>query len=519
MSELEDWYRESLVARIDALNAAKNSLLDEGSKQDAVDTIRRIAHSIKGSGGTFGFPEISEKAELVEEADEKSILSTLDPLLAILQQTVAPKEGQKTAIILIIDDDPDIIHLLSIKLADPTREIITAGTLKAAKEHLKTTLPSLVVLDLILPDGDGRSFLMHMRENPDTAGIPVVVLSGKNHPTTKAECYALGANGFFEKPFDPDSFSAAVASNIQRSKQLLKAARQDWLTKLPNRAAFSENFKRAHSYAMRQDEPLLAAILDIDNFKSVNDVHGHAMGDEVLRRMSAIISSALRKSDFLARWGGEEFVVLMPNTDLTGGAKALEKALEELKKEVFISPNGTKFSITFSAGIAKVPVDGKVEDVIAEADRFLYIAKSTGKAKVCMSDSGDLKIEKTILFAEDDEIVAAVVKHRLGRQGFKVKHFNNGANAFKAAQNESATVVILDVKMPGMDGLDLLSHLRQLPDYANIPIVMLTGMGKEQDTIRALELGADDYIIKPFSPNELLARVRRLIRNYENTHH
>ncbi len=517
MSELEDWYRESLVARIDALKAAENSLSDQSA--DAEESIRRIAHSLKGSGGTFGFPEISEKAALVEETPPDNLTSSLQALIALLQKTVTPKDGQKTATILIIDDDPDITHLLSIKLSDPTRNITTADTLKAAKTLLQNISPSLVILDLMLPDGDGRSFLMHLREKPETAGIPVMILSSKSHPTTKAECYALGANGYFEKPFDAESFSAAVASNLQRSDQLIKASRQDWLTKLPNRAAFTEAFQRARSYSLRQNEPLSVAILDLDNFKSVNDVHGHPMGDEVLRRTAKVVSDALRKSDFLARWGGEEFVVLMPNTEPAGGAKALEKALKELQEETFTSANGTSFTISFSAGIAPVSDEENVEDVIAEADRYLYIAKSAGKARVSMAGGSESKSEKTILFAEDDEIVAAVVKHRLGRQGFNVRHFNNGSNALREAENISANLVILDVKMPGMDGFDLLAHLRQLPAYASIPIVMLTGMGKEQDTIRALELGADDYILKPFSPNELLARIRRLIRSHENTHH
>lgn len=516
MNELEDWYRESLVSRIDALQSARKSL-GQGS-QEALESIRRIAHSLRGSGGTFGFPEITEAAARVEEANDDEIPPALDTLIDLLKRTANIPKDQPTSTVLVIDDDPDILHFLKAKLADPARQIETADTLASAQAKLKESPPSLIILDLVLPDGDGRSFLLRLREDPHTAGIPVLVLSAKQHPTTKAECYALGANGFFEKPFDAETLSAAVASNIQRAGQTTKAARQDWLTKLPNRAAFTETFQRLHSYAKRQQEPLTAAILDLDNFKSVNDLYGHALGDEVLRRTAKVVSQALRKSDYLARWGGEEFVVLMPNTDPQGGVNALEKALQALQEETFQGPKGETFTISFSAGVTSVNEDSTVEEAIAEADRYLYIAKSAGKNQVCTAENQPEMPAPKILFAEDDEIVASIVKHRLQRQGFKVIHYTNGKEAFKKAQSTPANLAILDVKMPGMDGFDLLAHLRQLPTYASIPIVMLTGMGKEQDTVRALELGADDYILKPFSPVELLARIRRLLRSYEATH-
>ena len=118
---------------------------------------------------------------------------------------------------------------------------------------------------------------------------------------------------------------------------------------------------------------------------------------------------------------------------------------------------------------------------------------------------------RIVALAEDDELIAAVVKHRLEREGITVKHFTDGVAARDAIPRLRPALAILDVKMPGMDGFELLRRLRAEPALAGLPIMMLTSMGNEQDVVRGLQLGADDYVVKPFSPVELVARVHRLL--------
>lgn len=119
-----------------------------------------------------------------------------------------------------------------------------------------------------------------------------------------------------------------------------------------------------------------------------------------------------------------------------------------------------------------------------------------------------------ILLAEDDTLTARLIVHRLEREGFIVAHYPDGRSALEAAQdpdNRPFALAILDVKMPSMDGFELLGRLKEDPSLGEIPVVMLTGMGAEQDVVRALSGGADDYILKPFSPTELALRVQRLL--------
>ena len=509
MDDLRRLYREALVARIDALQVARQAFL--AGDQEGVDSIRRLAHTLKGSGGTYGFPEITEAAEALEAGEADQAIPLLDTLLGILREVASSGDERKFGL-LIIEDDPVTSRILQSRLAGANREIFAVETAAAAEKVLEGEDIAIILLDLILPDTDGRNFLVNIRERPELAGLPVIITSVKGSASTKAECFALGADEYFEKPIDYEVLSAAVAAKLQRSGELVRESRTDPLTGLPNRAAFHEAFKRAQSLASRSRESLSLAILDLDHFKSVNDTYGHGLGDEVLRRLGPVITGALRQTDFLARWGGEEFVILFPKAGVAGSTRALQKALDAFGQEEFRGAEGVSFQVTFSAGVTAVWDKVNVGEAVAMADRLLYRAKSGGRNRI-LNEAVSAPLEKkNILLAEDDEVTAAVIKHRLSREGFEVIHFSDGAAALKGASDLEVSLAILDVKMPGIDGFELLERLRQIPPYRKIPIVMLTSMGSEKDIVRGFESGADDYIMKPFSPVELLARIRRLIR-------
>jgi len=508
MDELKEYYRNALRARIEALESARKSYLNDDA--DALDTIRRIAHSLKGSGGTYGFPEVSEAAGKVEEAPDDSVHPALTELLGILREIAASEEDAQKKI-LIVEDDIELAHLLQVKLKSEQRQIIAVATAEEAKSVLQNEHLSLVILDLILPDYDGRNLLIEIREENATANLPVIITTAKCNPHIQSECYALGADAFFEKPFDPDALGAAVADKIHRTEAQKVAANKDALTGLPNRSGFVDIFEHSRRLALRQQSPLSIAMLDIDRFKLVNDTYGHNMGDQVLQTTAEIVTNSFRQSDILARWGGEEFIALFPDTDIKGAVKALEKALEQLRNYTFQS-GGESFTVTFSAGVTEAEKDLDLQAQVARADQLLYAAKESGRNRVISDISPVEDRTNKIFLAEDDELIASVVKHRLEKAEFEVDHYTDGLNAYNAAKNGgNYSLYILDVKMPGMDGFELLQNIREMPKAKNIPIVMLTSMGSEKDVVRGFSLGADDYILKPFSPSELISRVNRLV--------
>jgi diguanylate cyclase (GGDEF)-like protein len=508
MQDLKACYRQGLTARIGALESARRALREKAP--DAVATIRRLAHALRGSGGTYGFPEVSEAARLVELAEEPGLEEEVERLLKVLRPIAAADSGKVG--VLVVEDDPDMARVLQLRLAAPSREVFVAGSATEAERILDEHEVALIVLDLVLPDRDGRNVLIRLRERPGTAALPVIVLSGKGRGAPQTECFALGADAYFEKPVDLATLTAAVVTRLQRTAEVSREARQDPLTGLPNRAAFREACERARALAQRKREPLSLGILDLDRFKSVNDRHGHATGDEVLRRAATIISRSLRTSDLLARWGGEEFVALLPNAGQRGAVQCLERALQALRQERFRGADGTEFSVTFSAGVVQYPEGATMEEAVSTADRLLYLAKVAGRNRVLGADEEPTPQRSKVLFAGPDAVLAESAREQFSKVGLELNHVVVGGSAMAAAVDGSVALVILDVKVPALDGVDALNGLRKNSAFGSVPIIVLAASSSEQDIVRSFELGADDYIVKPFSPAELLARSRRLLK-------
>ncbi|HEV8131377.1 MAG TPA: diguanylate cyclase [Acidobacteriota bacterium] len=511
MSDSTTRYGEALAAQIHALEVAQKAL--QQNSPEAIDSIYRLAHSLCDSSRTYGFPEISEVAHALQKTIEE-LPTRLQDLLATLREATANGQGEAEPVgILIIEDSPETTHLLQRKLYASHREILVAKTAADAERILEEKEISLILLDLSLADMDGRRLLVRLRERNRTAEIPIFVLSSRSGALAKTECFALGADEYFEKPFNPETLFAAVAAKLHRVKTTARESRQDSLTGLPNRAAFVEAFGRAQALATRANEPLSLAMIDFDGFKMINDTYGHAVGDEVLRRAALVMSKPLRRSDYLARWGGEEFVALFPKTDQPGAVRALGKALETIREELFQAPDGRTFKVSFSAGIAKVKEGVSVEDAVAEADRFLYRAKVMGKDRVLSEESAGSKI----LLLESDELIAGTIEQRLKDEGFEIQSFREGTAALTAAMGASFSLIIVDAKAPGTDGLELVKRLRQMALFAEVPVMVITSIGTEEEVKQISQLGADDYIVRPFSMIELVARIQRLL-NRKRSH-
>lgn len=510
MEDYQKDYLNKLGPRIGALEAALESL--DSQDEDTAASAQRIAHTLRGSGKTYGFPGISEFAAAVEE----SALDQLKPRLIELidhLRSLTTQGDRVSEKILVVDDSDEMRLILGAILGKQGYEVLKAETASRARELLDENNVSLIILDLILPDTDGRNFLMELKENFQTAAVPIVILSAKTSPQIKAECYALGANNYFEKPIDPGLLSTHVAATIQSSKKIQQESKVDNLTGLLNRAAFLDMYQNVVKDAKQNELNLSLAVLDLDDFKSVNDRHGHSVGDDVLKYITRILVRGLQASDMIGRWGGEEFTVLFPSSDAISSKEALAKVLRQLNTNPFHVVGGDQtLNVTFSAGIIDVDINLSLDENFSAADRLLYLAKESGRNRIVIKDEKVQARQTRVLLAEDDDLTAEFIIHRLDRSGFNITHYLNGEEAFEAASKESFDLVITDVKMPGMDGFELVQRIRQGTPNQKTPLIMLTSMGNENDIARGLRLGANDYMLKPFSPTELLARVHRLLK-------
>jgi DNA-binding response OmpR family regulator len=489
MDDLRSYFHEALVVQSDALRAARDEWLrgDSGAEHE----LRRLAHALRGSGTTVGFHAISRAAAALEQAGPCDLGFAAATLLDEIERAAAPNS---VTAILVVDDDPLISRLLEVRLAGPDRAVITACSLAEAARLAETRTPDLVVLDLFLPDGDGRTLLASLREQAATAAAPVIVLSASADPRAEAECRRLGADAVVSKPFEPDAFAALVTGWLHRRHQTPPG--------LAGRGLLAAAF---HALAGLGDPISVAALLA--------ETHGpggtspEEPDPSVVAEVEDVVRPLLGQGVILADWGPGELGVIAPDPadELAG---ALDRARLRLRNRAHPSLDGA--IVSFSAAV--VADDGSDGMVAA-------YARAHEHASAALRLGGDRVIKphaasegRRILLAEDDALTAALVIHRLEREGFEVEHRADGRSAVEAAEAGSFGLVLLDVHMPELDGFQVLARLRADARHAAVPIVMLTAVGSERDVVRGFELGADDYILKPFSPAELTARLRRFVR-------
>jgi len=508
MEDLLPRSSEGIKAHLNALRVAQKAMQDR--KSEGIGSVRRIARSLLHAASSFKDTSLQKLLSEIENANDDDLGPHLDALLPRLGALSAIEPVHKR-MVLLVEDDPLLVRVLEKQLASTHQVFCIAKTLKESELALSQKDISLVLLDLMLPDGDGRDLLLRVRQNPATANIPVIVLSCKVGQDVKTECFALGADAFFEKPYDPIALSTAIAAKLHRAANASSPGSLDPVTHLPNRMVFYRAFAQTAQLASRTQEPLTIAILDLDRFKSINDISGHQMGDRVLQTFASLLMQTLRTSDVIARWGGEEFAVLFPNTDLTQARFALNKALAALRKKTFEAPDKRQFRITFSAGVTPVTPGMSADAAIAEADRYLYLAKALGRNHVLSKEDSVDRLKRNILLVEDDDFMASLLRRFLEKAGFRIFHAKNGEIALALCSEAVFSLITLDVKLPDIDGFKLLERFRENHAVRHVPVIMLTSKGDEEDVIRGFRLGADDYIVKPFSPSQFLARANRLL--------
>jgi DNA-binding response OmpR family regulator len=343
-----------------------------------------------------------------------------------------------------------------------------------------------------------------MRSRPETATVQVVVVTARGGPEAREDCYALGADAFVEKPFDPDELAADVSARLERAAAARASALVDPLTGLVNKAGAQAMTREPGSYAM--------ALIEIDDLGRRAESVGWDKVERIVQEVAAALRSAVGERATLARIGGGDFALLSREGDsgalaaLAGEALAGVRAIESA--ELGVKPG----EITATVGVVDAAAGTALDESLDGARRRIFQARGPAGNRVVTEDARAEGARRRVLVAEDDEISASIVAHKLKKEGLEVARFDNGEKACQAALAQPPDLVILDVKMPGLDGFEILDRLRRDTRFAAVPIVMLTSMGQEADVVRGFSLGADDYVLKPFSPVELAARVRRLLQ-------
>lgn len=297
--------------------------------------------------------------------------------------------------VLVVDDILDNINLLTFELEDDGFIVETALSGQACLDKASLHPPGIILLDIRMPGISGIETLSKLKEQPITADIPVIMVSANNEETNVVQALDLGAHDFVSKPIEYKILSARMRSALRLSQaqteleelneELHQLASTDPLTNSFNRRHFFTLSNSEYMRAKRHSRDLTAIMIDIDHFKNINDNHGHAVGDEVLKILTTHCKQMIRTSDIFGRLGGEEFAICCPETNLSGALTIAEKIRTSFNaKKIHI--DGKNITATLSLGISEIKEsDDKFDQILRRADIALYEAKNSGRNKSCLN--------------------------------------------------------------------------------------------------------------------------------------
>jgi diguanylate cyclase (GGDEF)-like protein len=305
------------------------------------------------------------------------------------------------ATLLLIDDS-------AVQRAHVRRAIDAAGLFQRVLEAengvdgLKLLLSEpvdVVLCDVEMPALDGEKLLQFKEARADVRDVPILFLTGSVELDRRVRLIEQGASDTLPKPFHPADLVARLRLHLKlkrlqdelklKNEALSRLSITDSLTGLRNRRYADELLAIEVLRARRYRSPLSVLMADVDHFKRVNDEHGHAAGDEVLRGVADRLRDTLRATDVGARYGGEEFLVILAQNDAEGAALFGERWRQAVETAGFPLPGGRQVSVTISVGVASfAPGIGTGPELVAEADAALYAAKQAGRNRVCRFGKG-----------------------------------------------------------------------------------------------------------------------------------
>lgn len=321
------------------------------------------------------------------------------------------------ATVMIADDSLVIRAVVQAALEAEGYRVMQAEDGTAALELCRQRPPDVVLLDVVMPGLDGYEVLAQLKADPDLSHIPVVFLTGQTSMGNLVAGLRAGAHDYLKKPFAPEELLARVGSAIHvkqlqdqlrdRNAALDQLSRTDALTGLFNRRHLDEELTIRHADARRHHEPLSLVLLDIDHFKRVNDTHGHSVGDIVLREFAKRLSHKLRIGDIAGRWGGEEFLVILPRTDLGGAVEVAERIRAAIGATPF-SAGTAQLAVAVSGGCCEGPGETPVE-LLHGVDTRLYQAKAAGRDQIAAGHLEDVPSSVEARWRPDDDQAASTV--------------------------------------------------------------------------------------------------------------
>jgi two-component system cell cycle response regulator len=300
--------------------------------------------------------------------------------------------------VLVVEKSRFTTQRLSEYLAEADHEVVCADTGERALELGRAQQFDLVIVGIDLGGEDGLRLCSQFRSQEETRHLPLLLLLEDMDLPRLAKGLDLGVTDYLVKPLDRGELLARVRTQVRRRRYhdrlreriqtSMSMAFTDSLTGLYNRRYLMTHLDRKLMGIAETGKPVSVMLFDVDHFKAVNDTHGHGVGDDVLVKLAEVASDNLRSVDLVARLGGEEFVVVMPESNAATAMQVAERLCAQVAESSIDLPDGTPISVTVSIGVAtSETADEMADDLLERADAALYTAKNAGRNRCQLDDA------------------------------------------------------------------------------------------------------------------------------------
>jgi len=309
--------------------------------------------------------------------------------------------------ILVVDDYPANLHVLLESLKETGYKALIAINGESAIRQADFAKPEIIILDVMMPGLDGFETCRRLKQQPNTKEIPVIFMTALSETVDKLRGFEAGGVDYITKPFNVVELLARINVHLELKRareelkkaneelqiangkltesqqQLERMARIDPLTELANRRDMVERLEQEKQRSERANLSFAVVICDIDDFKRVNDTYGHDCGDFVLKSVAKLLQSNIRAQDHVARWGGEEFLLLLTDTDSSGAARFAERIRLAIANEEYLYQH-QPMTISMTFGVSMYQTEKGIHQCLKEADQALYQGKEQGKNRVAV---------------------------------------------------------------------------------------------------------------------------------------
>ena len=508
----------TFVAQCDSIRILIDKVAAFGPR-GPVAALTQVTHQLSGLAGTIGFPTISARASELEDLVDSARSGAFDALLArdvvdaireaftkdlaspppLVQAraTAGPPVWAPLAIsaahgakILVAEDESDQRAIVTTCLEGAGYVPIAVVSGDLVVKMARAEKPALILLDIAMPRLDGYSACRLLKADPELADIPVIFMTTGANLYDKLAGLTLGADEFLSKPVD-------MRELVLRIQLLLKRSHSRRSPTADEPSASRELTYDAFLAVASEEIARLPAALAIVRLPTERHNEG-----------SRLLTEEIRGRDAIGAYGPTHLLILMPEMTAVAARDRLEPLVDRL---VAHGLSGICVGVTAAPGAGTKTA----EALIGEADEALAEARYLGDKTAIWSERpgrpAAVPAPRTVVVAEDDPDVTRIVDAQVRAAGYTAIIAFDGERALAAVRAHNPDVLVLDLMMPKLNGFDVLTELRESPAPRPRTIV-LSGRGREQDVVRAFELGADDYMTKPFNPQELMARIARLLK-------